>query len=281
MFMENIFKILRNYILIKRFPFLHPPEDYCGNALAKHDYRYTYLDDIPDGWRKAFGVKLCKELKAQLKKDGLLEKYQVEQVKEKYGTLCWYDSGGNEATEEIVMKYEDVSESVCALCGKPSSYITSGYVLYICKACYEKSVKHEYASKLTWSDTPHRNYRLDSGDYVNKFSPIESTFEKIWDPITPSRSEDVIMDAECRKAEIKRDLCIQIAQFTINDAYDYLSRMSMRVDDERDDPDHDAYKQQIDIILAELSALRKKFGGDAIVDYDFTNSELKTSKAGA
>lgn len=49
---------------------------------------YTELDSLDDGWRKAFGMYICKDLKKALLADGgrkRLRRYGIDQIKEKYG----------------------------------------------------------------------------------------------------------------------------------------------------------------------------------------------------
>ena len=74
-----------NKALISEFPFLLPRNRWTGNIPDDYDYSYTELDDLPDGWRIAFGLQMCKELKEILVKGGGLDAYRITQIKEKYG----------------------------------------------------------------------------------------------------------------------------------------------------------------------------------------------------
>lgn len=85
---------------------------------------YTELDNMEKGWRKTFGVQMCKELKSALKKTGSLKHYRILDIKEKYGTLRWYDNGGNVDTNKIIDKYEYISARTCCVCGAPATCIT-------------------------------------------------------------------------------------------------------------------------------------------------------------
>lgn len=106
------------------------PED-----LKEWDYEYTELDCMPDGWRIAFGEQLCAELKTELESAGLLNQYRILQIKEKYGTLRWYDNGNTKAGHEILRKYEDISARTCICCGKPATRITKGWISPYCDDC--------------------------------------------------------------------------------------------------------------------------------------------------
>ena len=59
---------------------------------------------MPEGWRKIFGIQMCKEIKRALLEDGRkkLYKYRITQIKEKFGSLRWYDSCGNEETDGLI-----------------------------------------------------------------------------------------------------------------------------------------------------------------------------------
>ena len=97
---------------------------------------YTELDAMPTGWRKAFGIQMCKELKRALIQDGgrkLLRAYRITQIKEKYGALCWYDGGGTEEINKIIEKYEYISARTCIECGRTADYITNGWIEPYCK----------------------------------------------------------------------------------------------------------------------------------------------------
>jgi len=99
---------------------------------------YTYYDWIPDGWEKAFGLQYMDELKKQLKKDKILYKWRIYDVKEKYGTLRVYCNYGTDAIYKIIDKYEDLSYETCYYCGKPVYKVSEGYILPYCKDCWEK-----------------------------------------------------------------------------------------------------------------------------------------------
>ena len=99
---------------------------------------YTELDDMPDGWRKAFGIQMCKDIRRALIKRGglkLLFKYRIMQIKEKYGTLRWYDAASPHEVFDITMKYEDISAKTCIICGKPATKKAIGWISPYCDNC--------------------------------------------------------------------------------------------------------------------------------------------------
>lgn len=102
---------------------------------------WNELDAMPSGWRKAFGIQMCKELKAQLKKDHYLYKYRIAQIKEKFGYLHWYDEGASKEVYDIIDKYEDISYKTCIVCGKPATKLSGGW---ISPYCDEHFPEHEH-----------------------------------------------------------------------------------------------------------------------------------------
>ena len=102
---------------------------------------YTWLDDMPIGWRIAFGEQMCKEIKEELLKHNELDSYKIIQIKEKFGGLRWYDNSGLPGMQFIVAKYEALSEKTCINCGKPAIWISKGWISPYCDECATKQAK--------------------------------------------------------------------------------------------------------------------------------------------
>ena len=99
------------------------------------------LNAMDSGWRKAFGLQMCEEIKQALLKEGGLKKllnYRILQIKEKWGQLCWYDGNGCESVNQIIDKYTEISQKTCGCCGKPAKYRTLGWVYPYCEECIKK-----------------------------------------------------------------------------------------------------------------------------------------------
>ena len=129
---------LRYKKLCKRYPFLIVC-DWNGKPLG---YEFTYLDDMPEGWRKTFGKEICEEIRRVLVKANYLNKYRVIQVKEKYGSLRWYDDGAPSSIyhelQDVIDKYEEMSVRTCIRCGRPATKISLGWISPFCDKCAEK-----------------------------------------------------------------------------------------------------------------------------------------------
>lgn len=82
-----------NKALISKYPWLTPRNRWADDIPRDYDYSYTELDNMPDGWRSAFGDQMVEEIHQQLVKYDFVDRYRIIQIKEKYGSLRWYDSG--------------------------------------------------------------------------------------------------------------------------------------------------------------------------------------------
>lgn len=153
-----------NKELVETYPFLMPYNRWTGLPPEDYDYAYTELDDMPDGWRKAFGIQMCDEIKECLitaeknrnetpeerKKftewyasnapedapDDYLHIWKFTQIKEKYGTLRLYPRFyGIGSLNDILNKYENMSARICIHCGKPATRISLGWISPWCDDC--------------------------------------------------------------------------------------------------------------------------------------------------
>ena len=139
-----------NIRLVARYPFL----EMKGWDESKHsDFRSTWLDQMPIGWKKTLGIPLCEELREELLRidPSLLNTYRVSQVKEKYGTLRWYDSGSySEEMDDILTKYEDISKYTCTVCGKLNVPVfDDGWISPFCTECYKEHFEKTEGKKAT------------------------------------------------------------------------------------------------------------------------------------
>ena len=137
----------RSLVISKWYNFWYKVVDWIDdNVLDKIFFlpSYTELDDMPIGWRKAFGIQMCKEIKAELKKHKFLYKYRIVQIKEKFGYLHWYDGGTPKDSKiyDIIRKYEDISYKTCIVCGKPATKMSTGWISPYCDDCVNPNRKY-------------------------------------------------------------------------------------------------------------------------------------------
>lgn len=133
----------KNYDLCQRYPFLIPRPMWSNGEIPEdYDYSRTFLDHMPFGWSIAFGEIMCEEIRDELIRVNYLDKYRVLQVKEKYGTLRWYDAGAptDSRIHDIIMKWEHISWYVCSRCGeiREMKESTGYWVETICSTCLSK-----------------------------------------------------------------------------------------------------------------------------------------------
>ena len=135
-----------NKELIEKYPFLLPRNVWTGEPIEDYDYSYTELDDMPTGWRIAFGEQLCAELMEALGDDA--KDYFIEQIKEKYGELRWYPNWGSEKIYDIIDKYTHLSRRICIKCGAPATKISLGWVSPYCDEC-AKTIRGNFKPIIT------------------------------------------------------------------------------------------------------------------------------------
>ena len=64
------------------------------------------------------------------------------QVKEKFGTLRFYSTGGDTFTDGMICLAERMSGKICEYCGKTEDIKkTSGWIKSLCPECFEKYEK--------------------------------------------------------------------------------------------------------------------------------------------
>lgn len=114
-----------NRALIKKHPWL---------AIREDDDYVTWLDIMPPGWYKAFGLQMVEDIQKALDREPkqLRGSFQIIDVKEKYGSLRVYTVPYIEGVEEMIAKYENMSQHFCCYCGKGLDKPT---FLSLCDVC--------------------------------------------------------------------------------------------------------------------------------------------------
>lgn len=159
------FRCIKNWMFCKKYPFwkltdiwydyntsINDPRKGIKNFFIK--YNFTWYDEIPVGWRKAFGKQLSKDIKRA--GSSYLKNHRGKtwediiswsQIKEKWGELCLYASAIEELGN-ILERYEWLSIGYCIDCGKPARYRTRGWVEFYCKDCCLKDY-HRWDKSIT------------------------------------------------------------------------------------------------------------------------------------
>ena len=135
LWLKNKNNIELNKQMIEYFPFLLPRNRWTGLVSESYDYSYNEMFGMCNGWLIAFGYEMLCELREALVMNNCLYDYIITDVKEKYGTLRWYDTDSTAEVRCVIRKYCSKSAEVCQICGEPASHMTQGWIGYFCKKC--------------------------------------------------------------------------------------------------------------------------------------------------
>ena len=133
----NYIRLTINQILAFKIKILDWIEKYPLQIIHFPTY-YTELDSMDKGWKDAFGMNFCKDLRKALIRTGgykLLFRFRILQIKEKYGRLEVYCIGYNDEINKVISKYSKLSEKTCIRCGKPATWISKGWISPYCDDC--------------------------------------------------------------------------------------------------------------------------------------------------
>ena len=178
--------IEENKKLIERYPFLLPRDGWNDTVREDYDYSYTELDEMPKGWRKAFGNMMMEELREVLVEENFLDGFRILEIKEKWGELRLYTNYHNDKIERIIKKYTTLSRNICIHCGKPDTHMTyGGWYSPVCEECHEKR-QQELEEKFGYEKTPYseivckndKGIMSDRFVWVNNFKgkDVETTY---------------------------------------------------------------------------------------------------------
>ena len=129
-----------NKTLCYIMPFLLPLLS-DGQPPKGYNYEFTWLDEVPKGWRELF-LEKCTKLSDILDYDYSENEFRILEIKEKYGELRIYYTGAECVSEEIDELFEEarmVSKYTCIVCG--DQYDTSfseKFGVPMCASCMER-----------------------------------------------------------------------------------------------------------------------------------------------
>ena len=132
---------IKNRHLVHKYPWLKPWRRWRRNreqyGWPPHEkYSYITWHGIPRGWEIAFGDMILKDLGDAVNKYHLRD-FHIIDMKEKWGMLCLDVSGYNDVINDIIDKYEVLSQNICIFCGKPDvGIVDDGWVEPMCFDCY-------------------------------------------------------------------------------------------------------------------------------------------------
>lgn len=108
--------------------------------------REEWLEELPTGWRKAFGNQLADDVIALTKKYNFENEYEVLQIKEKFGGLRWYEGCVPQEMyaehNDLIQKYEEMSYHTCVICGNAAEIPKKIYDQPVCDECRDNLKKN-------------------------------------------------------------------------------------------------------------------------------------------
>lgn len=172
--LKDLKRLPKATYLCWKYPFLKPWD-------KKKRFFQTWCEyyAIPKGWRKAFGLHMIREINDSLRRTGgkeAVNSYSIDQIKEKWGVLHWYDSYSTTEVDKIINKYEEISEHTCIICGKPATVRTTGWISPYCDDCVGDQYHIHFGHKLGpkwygWDGNidriPEEKWKEEE-DYLNK-----------------------------------------------------------------------------------------------------------------
>lgn len=129
----------KNSKLCIKYPILAPRSYLTGEVVNNYMYEYTELDQIPVGWRVAFGEQWAAEVQKAIDKlpENVREQIYIMQLKEKFGFFRQYFSHYTDELDEVIRKYELLSRRTCIKCGAPATKMSTGWISPYCNSCVE------------------------------------------------------------------------------------------------------------------------------------------------
>ena len=125
--------------IVAKYPFLRL-RDIDGTIDTESKFPMIGLE-IPNGFEMLF-FQMCEDIKLILEKHDIMDDFYFIQVKEKYGMLCCHSTGAPREVHEVIAKYEQMSQYICSVCGKPAAYETTGWIEPYCEDCWKDKVRH-------------------------------------------------------------------------------------------------------------------------------------------
>jgi hypothetical protein len=128
-----------------------------------------------DGWYNILNALMSNiqhHIDWKNKKEEVVPQVTLDQVKEKFGTLRFYYTGGDDYIRGLVSMAESMSAITCESCGNPGNQTHGGWIKTICTPCEDKRAA-EYARQTaeykTKKETTHEiKYEFigeDTGDH--------------------------------------------------------------------------------------------------------------------
>ena len=189
---------IANKKLIKKHLWLKPYNVWTGKPLKNYRYETTWADDLPRGWRKAFGDLIFEEIDEVLKRTHT--SIYIEQIKEKFGQLRFYCQA-HQDIQEIIDTYSVLSENICISCGKPDvPMINTGWIHPKCKECFERNQRtNKWAPRGKYEDHVISEYEMASTRNWSRYDPEKKEWVKYSKDISKTANKIRARYRKCAK----------------------------------------------------------------------------------
>jgi len=115
------------------------PELYRGKGKSMKESCMCWGFSHGDGWFMII-YELSADIMDICKRDGI-DIPEVMQVKEKFGGLCYYIQGANDAIRERISEARDAASKTCEACGEPGEMRSNnGCVQTLCDEHFKRPV---------------------------------------------------------------------------------------------------------------------------------------------
>ena len=117
-------------LLCQKYPLI-----FANRHLPMNETAMCWGFDCGDGWFNILD-QLCSSIQHHIdwknKKEPVVEQVVADQIKEKFGTLRFYYSGGDDYIAGLVTMAESMSGVTCEDCGKPGRSRGFGWITTVC-----------------------------------------------------------------------------------------------------------------------------------------------------
>lgn len=128
--------------------------DYRDFEYYMHQAYPELFTDSTQGWECGSGWwalldQLCRQIQHwqewQQKRNAEFVPVKITQVKEKFGTLRFYYTGGDDYVSGLVAMAEAMSATICETCGNPGTTAsTGGWLATLCEKHHQQRLAGKY-----------------------------------------------------------------------------------------------------------------------------------------
>lgn len=168
--------------LVEEYPFIDTADILTTKEAIPDDEIWCELFGLPDGWIRRFGLDFLRDLKEAALHCGRYAEFKATQWKEKFGGLRAYFTFTTESIDDVITKYEFLSERVCVSCGNDAKWVSAGWVCPYCDDCKNKlEGKKIFRDIETWCGKSGRDRFMMSFKPSADKAYTHNMTKSIWD----------------------------------------------------------------------------------------------------